>query len=347
MKDQGCPGRRRKWSRRFLLTAAGLLCSFLACGCSNSEGKSGKAPADENETKLISVGFSQLGSESLWRTANTESVQNALTQENGYFLLFSNARQKQENQIKAIRGFISQRVDYIIFSPVTETGWDTVLKEAKDAGIPVLLVDRMVSVEDENLYTAWIGTDFEQEGENAALALADLLEKDGRDETVKIFVLEGTRGSSAQTGRSRGFEKVMADHPSWEIIERRDGDFTTALGKEEMTDLLKHVSDIDVVVSQNDDMTFGALEALQEAGYTTGKDGDVVVISFDATRKALEMVQSGEIAIDVECNPLQGPYIDDLIKRIERGETVERKNYIREEVFTAENVSQYLPDRTY
>lgn len=334
---------RHKWI--FLLSVLVMTASLLF-GCSFRDDVQEEAVTEESQD-LIRVGFSQLGSESLWRTANTESVQQALTADNGYFLIFSNARQKQENQIKAIRSFISQRVDYIVFSPVTEDGWDTVLKEAKNADIPVLIVDRMVSASDDSLYTAWLGTDSEEEGRNAARSLADLLEKTGRGEDLSLVMLEGTRGSSAQTGRTRGFEEIMKDHPEWKLEARRDGDFTTALGKEKMVELIRDVPKIDVVVSQNDDMTFGALEALKDAGYDIGGEDGVIVISFDATKKGLEMVESGEIAIDVECNPLQGPYIDEIIKRIEAGEEPEKKNYIDEKVFTAENVSEYLPDRTY
>ena len=334
---------RHKWI--FLLSVLAMTTSLLF-GCSFRDDVQEEAVTEESQD-LIRVGFSQLGSESLWRTANTESVQQALTADNGYFLIFSNARQKQENQIKAIRSFISQRVDYIVFSPVTEDGWDTVLKEAKDADIPVLIVDRMVSASDDSLYTAWLGTDSEEEGRNAARSLADLLEKTGRGEDLSLVMLEGTKGSSAQTGRTRGFEEIMKDHPGWKLEARRDGDFTTALGKEKMVELIRDVPKIDVVVSQNDDMTFGALEALKDAGYDIGGEDGVIVISFDATKKGLEMVESGEIAIDVECNPLQGPYIDEIIKRIEAGEEPEKKNCIDEKVFTAENVSEYLPDRTY
>lgn len=303
------------------------------------------ATEDEN---LIVVGVSQIGSESLWRTANTASIQNALTKENGYFLIFNNARQKQENQIKAIRGFISQRVDYIVFSPVTEEGWETVLIEAKDAGIPVILVDREIAEVNSDLYTTCVGTDKWQEGENAGKWLEEYLIEQGREEEqINIVVLQGTPGATATIGRTEGFDAVAAEHSNWNILEQVNAEYTTAKGEEVMAQLIEKYPDIDVVVSQNDDMTFGALEAMDNAGISTGVDGDVILISFDAVGEALKLVEQGIINVDVECNPLQGEYIADVIQMLENGETVEKAYMVDEEIFTQENVSRYIDNRTY
>lgn len=300
------------------------------------------------DEELIVVGFSQIGSESVWRTANTVSVQNALTKENGYFLIFENARQKQENQIKAIRGFISQRVDYIVFSPVTEDGWDTVLQEAKDAGIPVILVDRKISAGSSDLYTTWIGPDSRAEGEKAGNWLEEYLSGTGRaEEEINIVVLQGTEGSSAQLGRTMGFDTIADKHKNWNILEQANADFTTAKGEEVMRQLLKEYPDIDVVVSQNDDMTFGAMAALEEAGLTTGVDGDVILISFDAVYDALKLVEEGLINVDIECNPKQGAYIEEVIQMIEKGEVTEKEYLVEERVFTKENVTFFMNDRSY
>lgn len=342
---------RIKWWKRFLAAAVVCICTFgMSAGCGPFQDIA--AQTDELETiseeDLIVVGFSQIGSESVWRTANSESIQKALSRENGFFLEFSNARQKQENQIKAIRGFISQRVDYIVFSPVTEDGWETVLQEAKDAGIPVILVDRKVAVEDESLYTTWIGSDASAEGKKAGIWLENYLETLGREEEeIKIVVLQGTPGSSVQLGRTTGFESVAANHPNWYILEQKSADFTNAKGEEVMEQLIYKYPDIDVVVSQNDDMTFGALRAMEEHGITTGADGDVIVISFDAVKEALEMVAEGIINVDVECNPEQGEYIAEIIRKLENKEPVEKENVVEEKVFTPENVEQYLDERTY
>lgn len=301
----------------------------------------------QDNGELIIVGFSQIGSESIWRTANTASVEQALTKEKGYFLISHNARQKQENQIKAIRSYISQRVDYIVFCPITEEGWDTVLEEARDAGIPVILMDRMANV-DESLYATRICTDVTKEGEQAARWLeGDLKEKNRLYDDINIVILQGTLGSSPELERSAGFEAVASRYGNWHILDKQTGEFTTAKGKEVMEQFLETYPDIDVVVSQNDDMTFGAIEAIEEAGLTTGIDGDITIISFDAVRDALKLVQAGKINVDIECNPEQGEYVDMVIQKLERGEPLEKEYMVDEMVFTHRNVSAYLEKRTY
>lgn len=304
--------------------------------------------AETSDDKLIVVGISQLGSESVWRTANTESIQSALSRENGYFAIFSNARQKQDNQIKAIRSFISQRVDYIVFSPVTEDGFENVLTEARDAGIPVILMDRMVNVDDDSLYVAHVGSDMKEEGVKAGEWLEKELRKRNRNEDeINIVILKGTEGSSAEIGRSEGFHEIAKKHVNWNILAEVDADFTTTKAKEEMGKILSKYREIDVVISQNDDMTFGAVEAMRKRGISTGIDGDVMVVSFDACHNALTMVYNGTINVDIECNPIQGEYVSQIIKKLENGETVEKENFVDEEVFTKENVLGALDSRTY
>ncbi len=297
---------------------------------------------------LIVVGVSQVGSESVFRTTNTESLQRTFTRENGYFLIFDNARQKQENQIKAVRNFISQRVDYIILSPLTEDGWDTVLLEAKEAKVPVILIDRQVKVEDESLYTAWVGSDFYREGREAGRILEETLAREGReDETIRIVVLRGTDGSTAAIGRSRGFEEIAAGHENWLLVESANAEFTTAKAKEVMKRMLKQYSDIDVVISQNDDMTFGALEAMEEAGVKAGEEGDIRVISFDATKSALSLVAQGVLSADIECNPDQGIYVDALIKKMQEKKAAPKLTFVPETVYTKENAAAALQERNY
>ncbi len=306
-------------------------------------------PYVSEDADRIVVGVSQLGSESMWRTANTESVQNTFTQQNGYFLIFNNARQKQENQIKAIRSFISQRVDYIVFSPVVETGWETVLQEAKEAGIPVILMDRNVDVKDKSLYVTCVGSDFVKEGEKAGRWLENDLKRSGRqDSEINIVLLKGTEGSSSQIGRTKGFFEVAQTHDNWNILAQEYADFTSAKGREVMESILKKYSQIDVVVSQNDDMTFGALEAISESGRSVGVEGDITVISVDGTHEALSMVADGIINVDIECNPNQGEYVSDVIRMLESGEKVEKQYYVDEDVFTADNVTEsVLSERNY
>lgn len=335
-----------KYSGVYIFAICLLVC--VLCGCALQDrgvpGQSDEEPAED----FIVVGFSQLGSESVWRTAHTASIQEALTKEKGYFLLYSNARQKQENQIKEIRSYISQRVDYIVFSPVTQDGWETVLQEAKDAGIPVILVDRMVNVSDPSLYTTWIGMDAVEEGREAGIWLETYLQKENRsEESINIVVLEGTPGSSAQAGRTMGFAEIAAKHSNWNILEQTNGEFTTTKGKEVMLSMLRKYDDIDVIVSQNDDMTFGVIEALQEQGISYGVSGDTAIISHDAVYGALEMVKEGKINVDIECNPLQGQYVAEVIQMLERGETVEKRYVVEGDVFTQENVEAVLGDRKY
>lgn len=322
---------------------------LLLEGCGKQFDAVDPEEAQSEDEDLVVVGVSQIGSESVWRTANTASIQNVFTKENGYLLIFDNARQKQENQIKAIRSFISQQVDYIIFSPIEEDGWDDVLSEAKEAGIPVILMDRMISSGDESLFTAWIGSDFYREGENAGEWLSEYLEEQGRqNEEINIVVLQGTDGGTSTIGRTEGFNTVAAAQEKWNILEQTDADFTTAKAREEMRRLLDTYGDIDVVVSQNDDMTFGVLDALEAVGKTSGADGEIIVISFDAVRSALEKVIEGAINVDIECNPEQGPYIEQVIQQLEEGQEVQKYSYVPEQIFTKEDLSrQFIANRSY
>ena len=326
-----------------------FLCVVFLCACSpfdpREAEKSSVLESEQKNEDLISVGFSQLGSESIWRTANTNSVKSTLTEENGFFLLFDNARQMQEKQIKALRSFISQRVDVIVFCPVRETGWDTVLEEANEAGIPVIVLDRAISVSDESLYTCFVGEDMREEGVKAGRWLEQELEEKGKEEKINIVVLQGTEGSSAQLGRSNGFATIAARHSNWKLTAQNGGDFTEAKGKEVMSRFLNEFDNIDVVVAQNDDMAFGAIDALEEAGIRPGED--VLVISFDGSKRALQYVKEGKINVDVECNPLSGPLLSEVIRKVSAGVPVEKQYYMEEKVFTKENAGEYLEDREY
>ncbi len=284
---------------------------------------------------LITVGFSQVGAESDWRTANSTSMKETFSEENGYDLIFDDAQQKQENQLAAIRNFIQQEVDYIVLAPVTETGWDTVLQEAKDAGIPVIIVDRMVDVSDDSLYTAWVGSDFELEGRKAAAWLEAYLEAAGRgDEDINIVDIQGTIGASAQIGRTAGLEAAVEANDKWTLLAAESGEFTQAKGQEVMESMLKQYGDdIDVVYCENDNEAFGAIDAIEAAGYTVGPDGDILVMSFDSTNAGLTDVLNGKIICNTECNPLHGPRVKEIIDKLEAGETPEKQQYVEEEIF--------------
>lgn len=328
-----------------MIAVLALLVGMSGCGKEFEVDENGQDASGKDDS-LIVVGVSQVGSESVWRTANTASIQRVFSKENGYLLIFDNARQKQENQIKAIQSYISQQVDYIVFSPIVEDGWDTVLNEAKDAGIPVILMDRKVKVSDESLYTTCVGSNFEKEGKDAGRWLAKYLEQEGRqDEIVNIVVLQGTTGATSTYGRTEGFNQIVKTQKNWEILEQTDADFTTAKGKEEMRRMLKEYKDIDVLVSQNDDMTFGAIEAIEEVGKKPGED--IIIVSFDGVMSALEMVKAGKINVDLECNPEQGVHVEKVIRMLENGESVEKSYYVPEKVFTRKNVDNFMDDRTY
>lgn len=312
-----------------------LLTAIMVCGMSVVPAV-GVAAADDT----ITVGFSQVGAESDWRTANTESMKSTFSEENGYELIFDDAQQKQENQLTAIRNFIQQEVDYILLAPVTETGWDTVLQEAKDADIPVIIVDRMVDVSDDSLYTTWIGTDSLLEGRKAAEWLNAYTTAKGIDaKDVNIVDIQGTIGSTAQIGRSKGLEEGV-DNYGWNLLAQQSGEFTQAKGQEVMESMLKQYDNINVVYCENDNEAFGAIDAIEAAGKTVGSDianGEIMVMSFDTTNAGLTDTLAGKIACDVECNPLHGPRAEELIKALEAGEEVEKLNYVDEEIFATDD----------
>ena len=312
-----------------------LLTATMVCGMSVVPAV-GVAAADGT----ITVGFSQVGAESDWRTANTESMKSTFSEENGYELIFDDAQQKQENQLTAIRNFIQQEVDYILLAPVTETGWDTVLQEAKDADIPVIIVDRMVDVSDDSLYTTWIGTDSLLEGRKAAEWLNAYTTAKGIDaKDVNIVDIQGTIGSTAQIGRSKGLEEGV-DNYGWNLLAQQSGEFTQAKGQEVMESMLKQYDNINVVYCENDNEAFGAIDAIEAAGKTVGSDianGEIMVISFDTTNAGLTDTLAGKITCDVECNPLHGPRAEELIKALEAGEEVEKLNYVDEEIFATDD----------
>ena len=319
-----------------------LLTATMVCGMSVVPAV-GVAAADDT----ITVGFSQVGAESDWRTANSESMKSTFSEKNGYKLLFDDAQQKQENQITAIRNFIQQDVDYIVLAPVTETGWDTVLKEAKDADIPVIIVDRMIDVSDDSLYTAWVGSNFKMEGQKACEWLNAYAEAKGMKE-VNIAHIQGTIGASAQIGRTEGLEEAAKEY-GWNIVAQQTGEFTQAKGQEVMESMLKQHDNINVVYCENDNEAFGAIDAIEAAGKTVGPDGDILVMSFDTTNAGLTATLSGKIICDTECTPLHGPRVEEIIKKLEDGKDVDKKAYVEEEMFAYDDTvkSVKVDDKDY
>ncbi|SEA95458.1 ABC transporter substrate-binding protein [Variovorax sp. YR216] len=293
--------------------------------------------------KKIVLGFAQVGAESEWRTANTESIKSA-AKESDIDLKFSDAQQKQENQIKAIRSYIAQKVDVIAFSPVVQSGWDPVLQEAKAAGIPVVLTDRAVDSKDTSLYVTFMGSDFVEEGRKAGRWLVEK-EKDNKGE-VNIVELQGTVGSAPAIDRKKGFEEIIKADPKFKIIRSQTGDFTRAKGKEVMEAFLKaEGKKINVLFAHNDDMAIGAIQAIEEAGMKPAQD--IVIISIDAVKGAFEAMMAGKLNVSVECSPLLGPQLMSAVKDIKAGKPIPKRILTKEGIFPMEVAKAEFPSRKY
>ena len=294
--------------------------------------------------KPLVMGFSQVGAESEWRTANTVSIKDA-AKKDGVTLKFADAQQKQENQVKALRSFIAQKVDVIAFSPVVESGWDTVLREAKAAKIPVILTDRAVNVADKSLYVTFIGSDFVEEGRRAGQWLLDYAKKTP-DATLNIVELQGTVGSAPAIDRKAGFLEVVGKNPKMKIIRSQTGDFTRAKGKEVMEAFLKaEGKKINVLYAHNDDMAIGAIQAIEEAGMKPGKD--IIIISIDGVKGAFEAMIAGKLNVTVECSPLLGPQLMSVARDVVAGKPVPARITTVEGVFPAEVAAKEFPNRKY
>ncbi|GAA1060148.1 ABC transporter substrate-binding protein [Agromyces bracchium] len=314
-----------------------MLLALTGCASGGSAASEGPKPLDE-----LVVGFAQVGAESGWRTANTKDIQ-ASFEEAGIELKFSDAQQKQENQIKAIRSYIQQQVDVIAFSPVVETGWDAVLNEAKAAGIPVVLTDRAVDSQDDSLYVSFLGSDFVEEGEKAGQWVLD--EYADASEPVQIIQLEGTTGAAPAIDRAEGFAEVISANPNLEVVASQTGDFTRAGGKQVTEALLKSNPDVDLIYAHNDDMGLGAIEAIEAAGLEPGVD--IKIVTVDAVKDGMQALADGKINFIVECSPLLGAQLVDIVKQINDGETPEKRIITEETTFTQEEAIEALPTRQY
>lgn len=301
----------------------------------------------------IVVGFSQIGAESEWRTANTNDVK-AAAEAAGVELKFSDAQQKQENQIRAINSFIAQKVDIIGFVPIVETGWDNVLRNAKRAKIPVVIMDRDLKVADESLYVAKIGTDQVEEGRKAFNWIDEYVTKNNikprnGGNVINIVILEGTVGASAAVGRSKGFNEAMEASPNkakYKILTSQSGEFTRQKGQEVMESFLKsYRNDIDVLFAQNDDMALGAIQAIEAAGLVPAKD--IVIVGADAVKGMFQAMIEGKANATIECNPLQGKLFFETCKKILAGESVPKSVYVEEGVFDTTNAAEAFPTRQY
>lgn len=324
---------RRLWMCAALMLA---LC-LLAGGCGAREAERGA----QVEQPSVLLGFSQLGWESAWRLANTKSIKSAADAA-GVSLMYDNAEQKQERQIKAIRSFIAYQVDVIAFSPIVENGWDNVLQEAKDAGIPVLTTDRRIKTQDDSLFAGFIGSDFHKEGVSAGEFL--IRKAEGRE--MNIVELSGTLDSTPMLQRAQGFRDAIAGHANLKLIDTMSGDFLRTKGRECMKALLSSHEKIDVLFSHNDAMTLGAVSAMEDAGIRPGED--IVIITVDGEQAAIDLLKAGKINCVVECRPQIGDTVMELAKKLAAGEEIPRDTYSEERVFSEfDEDLEHIPPREY
>lgn len=320
-------------ARQLCAGAFALVFGLLLLTACNSKKEAGAE-------KQITVGFSQVGAESAWRTAETESIK-AEAKKRNIDLKFSDAQQRQENQIKALRSFIAQGVDAIILAPVVETGWEPVLQEAKAAKIPVVLVDRGIKVTDESLYATLIASDFVAEGRMAAEWLARKLNGKGN-----IVELQGTPGAAPAIDRKKGFEEELKKHPELKVVASQSGDFNRSRGKEVMEALLKsHGNNLQAVYAHNDDMALGAIQALEEAGKKPGVE--VIVVSIDGVKGAFDAMVKGKLNCTVECNPLLGPMAFDAVEKALSNQPLEKRTVVVDKVYDQSTAQEALASRQY
>ncbi|HEX9014957.1 MAG TPA: ABC transporter substrate-binding protein [Chloroflexota bacterium] len=302
------------------------------------------------EKKLV-VGFSQIGAENPWRTGMSENMKKAFA-DAGITLKFSDAQGKQENQIKALRSFIAQKVDVIILAPVVATGWDAVLKEIRDRKIPLIVANRKLTVsvgKPEDYYLTFVGPDNTQAGKIAAQFLFDAFKDKPGD--INIMELQGTVGASTAVERKQGFDEALKSNPRFKIIASQSGDYNRAKGKEAAEAMIKSIKaqgkKIDALWSHADDQGIGAGQALQEAGMKPGQD--VIIVSVDGLKIAFEEMVAGRYNATIE-NPIDyGPKCVELVKTIAAGKanTIPKATWLPFTLYPAATAAKYLPTRVY
>ncbi len=336
--------RKKKVFVSIFLLSCTLL--FAGCGKKQSEYEEQETSQTEESEAIITVGFAQSGSGATWNAANIDSIKQNCSEENGIRLILENANDSLDNQIASIRSFIEQDVDVIGFSPLVSDGWDDVLREAKAAGIPVILVDRTLNTSDDTLYTCWVGSDFLLEGYKAADWIIEYMKTNHTGtEKIKVALFQGTIGASAEVGRTQGVEEMLENAGNYEFVYKASGDFKYDGGVENMEKVLEQNLDIDILISENDDMTLGAIEVMERNGIRPGKD--IVIVSFDGVRAAFEAMIEGKINCTMECNPLSGKPFVDAIRKVLNGDPVDKRVYVQEELFLADTAADYIENRKY
>ena len=309
-----------------------LAVSTLFMGCR------GRSAAQQGD--VIRIGFAQCKSdESDWRMANTNSMRETFNVP-GYQLTLADSNNDAAKQVADVQGFIDQEYDYIVIAAVNMDGWDTVLRNAQQAEIPVILVDRDINA-DPSLYTCWIGSDFYSEGVKAT----QWMERHFGDNPVNVVNLQGQLGAGAQVGRSRALQEAVDSHANWTLLAQQTGAWSTDVAKQVMTSWIQQFgSRINCVYAENDNMADGAIQALQEAGISVGGADGVAIISFDANRPYLQMTLAGLINANVECNPLHGPKVKQIIDNMEQGIMPQKQEAVEEEAFFWDTITQAIVD---
>lgn len=364
--------------RRALALLTAVAAVVGAAGCGSGERRGGGVYLEDDDY-LITVGFSQSGEDSPWKTANTESLKSTLIEDNGYELLWEDAQEDQEAQIATLRSFIEQGVDYIVLDPIVETGWETVLKEAEEAAIPVIISNRQIDVEDTSLYTCWLGCDFREEGvqagewleqyfedqEEAAAEEPDTEEPDTEDSDAEntdaeetepgkegsekyLAIVQGAIGDYMQLERMEGLGSILSDHSDWVIAGQQTAEGERERAKEVTALFLENTPALDAVIAENDQMALGVIDALKEAGISCGPDGDTAVLVFGASQETLQAMDWGEVNVAFDNSPLFGPRIAEIIQRLESGVAIDKEQYMdNEAVEPGENLDEWLENAVY
>lgn len=338
-----CMEKLRRLSACLLLVLFTI--TITACG-KDGTGQVGETRETSENSGLVTVGYVQSGTGSAWSLANVESIQQNCTEENGIKLIYEVANDDFDTQLEIVRSFIEQKVDLISFTPMVSEGWDDVLKEAKEAGIPVIVMDRMVETGDDSLYNCWIGSNFLLEGYKAADWLVDYMDSLnlGKD-MYKVALFQGNLGASAETGRTQGVEEILGAEGNYKIVYKDTGNFSYDGGVENMKKVLKKKLDIDILIAENDDMALGAIEVMEKNGIKPGKD--IIILSFDGIKAAFEAMIEGKINCVMECNPLTGKLLANAVQTIMNGDPISKRNYVQEEIFPADTAADYIENRKY
>lgn len=323
------------------------ICAFtiIACGKEDS-GKTDSSGESSGNPKLVTVGYVQSGTGSAWSLANVESIQQNCTEENGIKLIYECAEDSFERQLEIVNSFIEQKVDLISFTPIVSEGWDDVLKAAKEAGIPVIIMDRMVETGDDTLFNCWIGSNFLLEGYKAADWLIDYMKSLGlKKDKFNVALFQGALGSSAEVGRTQGVEEMLKTAGNFRFVYKETGNFNRAGGISNMEKVLRQKLNIDILIAENDDMALGAIEVMEKNGIKPGKD--IVIVSFDGIHDAFQAMIDGKINCVMECNPLTGKLLANAVQTVINGDPISKKNYVLEELFPADTAADYIDNRKY